>query len=103
MPLTDIAVRKAQAGEKPYRLSDERGMYLEVSPTGSKYWRMKYRHAGKEKRLALGVYPEGGLKDAREKRDAARKLLADGIDPSTEKKARKAASIVQTTSGFETV
>jgi integrase len=103
MPLTDIEVRHAKPGEKPYKLSDERGMYLEVTPTGAKYWRMKFRHAGKEKRLALGVYPEVGLKDAREKRDAARKLLADGIDPAAVKKARKAAAVAEATSSFEAV
>jgi integrase len=103
MPLTDIEVRHAKPREKPYKLSDERGMYLEVTPTGAKYWRMKFRHAGKEKRLALGVYPEVGLKDAREKRDAARKLLADGIDPAAVKKARKAAAVAETTSSFEAV
>jgi integrase len=103
MPLTDIEVRHAKPREKPYKLSDERGMYLEVTPTGAKYWRMKFRHAGKEKRLALGVYPEVGLKDAREKRDAARKLLADGIDPAAAKKARKAAAVAEATSSFEAV
>lgn len=103
MPLTDIEVRHAKPREKPYKLSDERGMYLEVTPTGAKYWRMKFRYSGKEKRLALGVYPEVGLKDAREKRDAARKLLSDGTDPAAAKKARKAAAVAQATSSFEAV
>jgi Arm DNA-binding domain len=69
-------------GEKPIRLFDGGGLYLEVSPTGGKWWRLKYRFDGKEKRLSLGVYPDVSLKDARDRRDASRKLLADGIDPS---------------------
>jgi hypothetical protein len=103
MPLTDIEVRNAKPREKPYKLSDEKGMYLEVMPTGAKSWRMKYRHVGKEKRLALGVYPEVSLKDARAKRDTARSLLADGVDPSAQKKAAKAAAVNRATSNFEIV
>jgi len=75
MPLTDTAARNARPREKAYRLTDEKGMYLEVHPSGSKYWRLKYRFAGREKRLALGVYPDVSLKAVRDKRDAARKLL----------------------------
>lgn len=103
MPLTDIEVRTAKPREKPYKLSDEKGMYLEVMPTGAKYWRLKYRHIGKEKRLALGVYPEVSLKDARTKRDTARSLIADGLDPSAQKKAAKAAAVTRATSNFENV
>ena len=103
MPLTDIEVRRAKAREKAYRMADERGMYVEVTVTGAKYWRMKYRYLGKERLLALGVYPEVGLKDAREKRDAARKLLAAGTDPMEAKKARKIANTILTTSSFESV
>ena len=66
MPLTDTAVRNAKAGEKPLKLSDEKGLFLLLSPNGAKYWRMKYRFEGKEKKLALGVYPDVSLKDARE-------------------------------------
>lgn len=80
MPLTDVTIRKASPREKPYRLADGGGMYLEVSPTGGKYWRFKYRFAGKEKRLALGVYPDVPLSTAREKRDEARKTFAGGVD-----------------------
>ena len=76
MPLTDVIVRNAKPTGKTCKLSDARGLYLEVSPTGSKWWRLKYRFDGKEKRLALGVYPDVGLKDARERREAARKLLS---------------------------
>lgn len=83
MPLTDVACKKAQPDAKPYKMADGNGMYLEVMPNGSRYWRLKYRFGGKEKRLALGVYPEITLADAREKRADARKLLASGVDPSS--------------------
>jgi Arm DNA-binding domain len=66
MPLTDTAIRNAKPGEKPVRLFDERGLYLEVSPTGGKWWRLKYRFDGKGKRLSVGVYPDVSLKDARD-------------------------------------
>ena len=91
MALTDTAIRTAKAGEKPRKLFDERGLYLEVRPNGSKWWRLRYRFRGKEKLLSLGVYPDVSLKDARERRDAARKLLAHDADPSEHHKARKPA------------
>src|SRR5689334_9801833 len=91
MPLTDTACRKAKPEAKPKRMTDGGGLYLEVMPNGSKYWRLKYRHAGKEKRLALGVYPEVGLKEARTSRDEARRLLREGVDPSVAKRAAKLA------------
>lgn len=103
MPLTDIAVRKATPREKPYRLADGGGMYLEVAPSGGKYWRLKYRFAGKEKRLALGVYPDVSLAAAREKRDDARKKLAADIDPGEAKKAEKRAVRLAATNSFEAV
>ena len=78
MPLTDTAVRTAKADSKAARLFDEKGLYLEVAPSGGKLWRVKYRFGGKEKRLALGVYPDVSLKQARTQRDEARKLLAGG-------------------------
>lgn len=89
--LTDAAVRNAQPGAKPRKLFDTDGLYLLVQPNGSRYWRMKYRFAGKEKLLALGVYPAVSLKDARQRRDEARQLLAQGGDPS-----RKRESTVDT-------
>ena len=92
MPLTDTAIKKAKASEKPFRMFDERGLYLEVSPAGGKWWRFKYRHSDKEKRLSLGVYPDVSLKDARDRRDDSRRLIADGIDPSANRKATKAAA-----------
>ncbi len=67
MPLTDTAIRNAEPGEKPVKLFDERGLYLEISPIGGKWWRLKYHFDGKEKRLSLGVYPDVGLKDARDR------------------------------------
>lgn len=92
MPLTDAAIRSAKPESKPVKLFDGGGLYLEVAPAGGKWWRLKYRFQGKEKRISLGVYPAIGLKDARERREQAKKLLAQGIDPSEEKRAAKAAA-----------
>ncbi|MFM0638531.1 integrase arm-type DNA-binding domain-containing protein [Paraburkholderia metrosideri] len=103
MPLTDVNVRNAKPRDKLFRLFDERGMYLEISTTGGKWWRLKYRFGGKEKRLSLGVYPDVGLKEARDRRDEARKLLANGIDPSIERKVQKAATIERAANSFEAV
>ncbi|MEX0960246.1 MAG: integrase arm-type DNA-binding domain-containing protein [Burkholderiales bacterium] len=91
MPLTDVAVRSTKPQAKIVRLFDGGGLYLEVSPAGGKWWRLKYRFGGKEKRLALGVYPDVSLKAAREKRDAFRKQVAAGIDPGQARKAEKLA------------
>lgn len=90
MPLTDKAIRAASAREKIYRITDGEGMYLEVHPSGSKYWRLKYYFEGKERRLALGVYPAVSLAEAREARTLAKKSLRHGIDPAAEKKIRVA-------------
>lgn len=103
MALTDVNVRNAKPRDKLYRLFDERGMYLEISTTGGKWWRLKYRFGGKEKRLSLGVYPDVSLKEARDRRDEARKLLANGVDPSIERKVQKAATIERTANSFEAV
>jgi len=103
MPLTDTAIRNAKPGEKPIKLFDERGLYLEISPAGGKWWRLKYRFDGREKRLSLGVYPDVSLKTARDRRDAARKLLADGIDPSENRKAQKSARADRAANSFEVV
>ncbi len=81
MTLSDVTIRKAKPADKTQRLFDGGGLYLEVSPAGGKWWRLKYRFGGKEKRLSLGTYPDTGLADARDKRDAARKLLAADVDP----------------------
>jgi hypothetical protein len=103
MPLTDTALRNAKPSQKAVRLFDERGLYLEISPTGGKWWRLKYRFDGKEKRLSLGVYPNVSLKDARDRRDTARKLLADGIDPSENRRAQKSAHADRAANSFEVV
>lgn len=90
--LTETAVKVAKPAEKPRKLFDERGLYLFIPPTGARLWRLKYRLSGKEKLLALGAYPDISLKRARERRDEARKLIAEGIDPSAKKKAERQAS-----------
>ncbi|ENH1735292.1 integrase arm-type DNA-binding domain-containing protein [Escherichia coli] len=89
MALTDIKVRTAKPTDKQYKLTDGNGMHLLVHPNGSKYWRLQYRFGGKQKMLALGVYPDVSLADARARRDDARKLLANGIDPGDKKKNDK--------------
>ncbi len=86
MALSDVEVRTAKPEEKAYKLTDGEGMVLLVYPNGSKYWRLRYRFGGKEKMLALGKYPEISLADARARRDEAKKLLAQGIDPKAEQK-----------------
>ncbi len=89
--LTDTAIRKAKPAENRKRLSDGKGLYIEVAPSGGKWWRLKYRFSGKEKRISLGTYPEVSLKQARDRRDNARAQVADGIDPSVQRRADKAA------------
>lgn len=103
MSLTATSIRNARPGEKPQRLFDGGGLYLEVAPSGGKWWRLKYRFGGKEKRLSLGVYPEVSLKMARERRDEARRLLADAIDPGEHRKANKAAQLDRAGNSFEVV
>lgn len=112
MALTDKAIRAAKPGHnprktesdgKPYKLSDSGGLYLEVVPTGGKLWRLKYRIDGREKRLALGSYPAVSLAEARERRDLARKQLANDIDPSAVKKAKKAARLDALANSFEVI
>ena len=89
MKLSDVGVRKAKLKIKPYKMADGGGLFLLVQPSGSKYWRLAYRFEGKQKILAFGVYPDVSLVQARENRDAARKLLATGIDPGENRKAKK--------------
>ncbi|MGH8434536.1 MAG: tyrosine-type recombinase/integrase [Pseudomonas sp.] len=102
MPLTDSAIKTAKPKEKPYKLSDAHGLYLMVTPTGSRLWRLKYRFGGKEKGLAFGAYPIVTLAQARDRRDEARKLLVDGIDPGAERQAAKQAQKVDGVT-FETL
>lgn len=103
MPLSDTAIRKVKPTEKTQRLFDSGGLYLEVSPAGGKWWRLKYRYGGKEKRLSLGTYPDTGLADARSKRDATRRLLAGGTDPGEHRKAVKAAGEDRAANSLEVV
>lgn len=84
--LSSVAISKARPKDKPYKLADEKGLFLLIHSNGGKYWRLKYRYDGKEKILALGVYPDVSLADARSRRDDARRLLANGIDPGIAKK-----------------
>lgn len=92
MPLTDTMVRNAKPGQKAIRLKDDRGLYLEVTPAGGKLWRLRYWLNSRENRISLGTYPDVSLKDARERRDEARKLIANGIDPSEARKEVKAVA-----------
>lgn len=93
--LTDTALRRLRPAAKPYRRADGKGLYIEVSTTGARCWRLKYRVAGREKRLAFGVYPEVSLAEARARCERARSLLRDGKDPSTERRAAKTAAEAQ--------
>lgn len=114
-PLTDAEIRNAKPRDKIYRLADGEGLYLEVRPNGAKYWRFAYRYAGKEQMLSLGVYPdtpaatrknrETGevIKGAREKLAEARRLLADGVNPSSHRKASRAAKATREANSFEVV
>ena len=101
--LTVTQIRNMKPASKPQRLFDGGGLYLEVMPTGARYWRLKYRHAGKEKRLALGVFPEVTLLDARSKRDSARAVLREGRDPSAERKAGKQRATLDAGNTFDSV
>ena len=103
MSLTDTSIKKAKPGIKPAKISDEKGLYLLVNPTGSKLWRWKYRVDGKEKLMALGNYPDVSLAQAREKREQARKLLAIGVDPMDQKKADNIAHKLSHEQSFSTV
>jgi len=103
MPLSDTTVRMAKPRPKPYRLADANGLYVEIAPNGSRYWRLKYRFDGKEKRLALGVYPVVSLAKAREDALEARRLLGDGLDPSARKKERVREAKLANSNSFEAV
>jgi hypothetical protein len=103
MPLTDSAVRQAKPGEKPVKMFDGLGLLLIITPAGGKWWRFRYSFAGKENLLSLGTYPDVSLKEAREKRTTARKLLAAGIDPGADRKAAKASATALEANCFERV
>lgn len=99
MTLSDMAIRAAKAGPKPVKLSDEKGLFLLLQPSGGKLWRLKYRFGGKEKKLSLGRYPEVSLREARRRRDEAREKIALGNDPGAEKRQAK----IDAASRFEVV
>jgi integrase len=101
--LSDLVVRNARRGSKSRRLYDGRGLYLEVSPNGGKWWRFRFRFDGKEKLLSMGTYPDTTLKKAREKRDAARQLLASDVDPGAVRRANKESRVGVALNRFETV
>lgn len=101
--LSDVACRKAKAETKAYKLADMRGLHLLVSPNGSKGWRLRYRWQGKEQMLSLGVYPDVSLAMARERRDEARRQLAEGLNPSAHKKAEKQRQQLALGSSFEAI
>jgi integrase len=103
LTLTDTSIKNAKPQNKAKRHFDAGGLYLEVSPQGGKWWRLKYRFNGKEKRLSLGVYPEVSLKEARSHRDESRKMLSAGIDPSANRKAMTSARSERAANSFEVV
>ena len=103
MPLTDVAIRNAKPRERPYKVGDTLGLFLLVQPSGGKLWRVKYRIDGKEKKLAIGIYPQVGLAKARRRRDAARELVAAGKDPGREKQREKVRSRIQAETTFDAI
>ncbi|HKU01151.1 MAG TPA: integrase arm-type DNA-binding domain-containing protein [Paraburkholderia sp.] len=103
MALSDTAIRSAKAGDRPKKLSDGGGLFLLLNPNGSRWWRLKYRFGSKEKQISLGTYPEVSLKDARERRDEARRKLAAGYDPGEARKAQKTAEKGRAANSFEVV
>ncbi len=103
MPLTDTAIRNAKPGAKAQRLFDGGGLYLEIAPSGGRWWRLKYRFGGKEKRLSLGTYPDTSLKAARDRRDDARQLLATGSDPGEQRKSDKLQKQLEAERAFKRV
>jgi hypothetical protein len=103
MPLTATAIRNAKPGKKPVRLYDSGGLYLEIAPSGGRWWRFAYRFGGKRKLISLGVFQDVPLAMARERRDAARRLLADGKDPGVQRKAEKREAAGRVANSFEAV
>lgn len=103
MALNDFTIKNKKSADKPFKMADEKGLFLLVHPKGSKYWRFKYSILGKEKLLAFGVYPEVSLAEARIQRDEARKHLANGVDPSALKKASKQAAIIASENSFQAI
>lgn len=103
MPLSDTKIRNTRASEKPIKLTDEKGLHLLIQPKGGRWWRFDYRMGGKRKTISMGIYPDVGLALARDRRDEARKLVAQGIDPAEHRKAKKAAQQERAANSFEVV
>ncbi|WP_131795492.1 tyrosine-type recombinase/integrase [Fluoribacter gormanii] len=103
MPISPVSLRNIKATDKTQRIFDGGGLYLEITPQGGTWWRLKYRFGGKEKRLSLGVYPDVSLALARDRRDDARKLLANDIDPGEHRKVMKQASSNRAANSFELI
>lgn len=103
MPLTDAKIRNTKAGDKPLKLTDGGGLYLEVRPTGTRLWRLRYRIDGKENVFAIGGYPEIGLADARDAREKAKPLIRQGIHPSHNRQAERLANSAANANTFEAV
>lgn len=103
MALTDVVIRTTKPGARQRKISDEKGLYLLVHPNGGRYWQMKYRHAGKERTLSFGTYPDVSLADARKRRDEARAMLAHDVDPGEVKRANRLRQRQEAASSFEAV
>jgi hypothetical protein len=103
MALTTTAIKNLKPSDKPQRVWDAGGLYLEVAPSGGRWWRFAYRFAGKRKLISLGVFPDVSLAQARDRRDDARKLIADGVDPSMQRKAAKREAAGDAANTFEAV
>jgi hypothetical protein len=103
MPLSDLIIRGAEPATKPIKLFDAEGLHLEVSPNSGRWWRLKYRFAGKERRLSLGTYPQVSLKEARIRRAAAKIQVSKGIDPSAARQAAIHKQGINAENSFETV
>lgn len=101
--LTDTSIKAAKPSTKPWKLTDALGLYLLIQPSGARWWRLKYRFAGKEKLISLGVYPEVGLKEARQRRQEARTLLLQGIDPSAHRQQQRNAVATAHANNFEAI
>jgi integrase len=103
MALSDAAIRAAKPGQAQFKLYDDGGLFMIVRPSGGKLWRLKYRHVGKEQQLTIGRYPDVGLKEARDKRDEARKIIAAGGNPAFEKKRAAVAASVSAANTFSAI
>ena len=105
MPLTDTLIRSRKPGPKPIKLADAAGLYLLIQPNGSRWWRLDYSrpHTKKRNTLSLGTYPQTSLKEARDRRDDARKLLSNGIDPGEQRKIIKATGVERASNSFEVI